>query len=124
MSIIKSKEKGNLVVISGPSGAGKDTIVNELKKINNNIWLSVSMTTREKRGKEEDGIDYFFVTEEEFKEKINNDELLEYAIYNNNYYGTPKEKIQKYLNKGIDVLLIIEIYITSKYGRIKKKINK
>ncbi len=120
MSIIKSKEKGNLVVISGPSGAGKDTIVNELKKINNNIWLSVSMTTREKRGKEEDGIDYFFVTEEEFKEKINNDELLEYAIYNNNYYGTPKEKIQKYLNKGIDVLLIIEIQGALK---VKEKVD-
>ena len=109
MSIIKTKEKGNLIVISGPSGAGKDTIVNELMKINKNCWLSVSMTSRSPRVGEIDKINYFFVTEKEFEENIKNDNFLEYAKYNNNYYGTPKSEIEKKLNEGIDVILVIEI---------------
>lgn len=109
MNIIKTKSKGNLIVISGPSGAGKDTIVNELLKINKNCWLSVSMTSRSPRVGEVDKINYYFVTEKEFEENIKNDNFLEYAKYNNNYYGTPKSEIEKKLNEGIDVILVIEI---------------
>ena len=110
MSIIKQKSKGLLVVVSGPSGAGKDTVINELlKKKDTKAWVSISMTSREPRGQEENGKDYFFVSKKEFEENIKKGNLLEYAIYNDNYYGTPKNKIDEYLNKGIDVILIIEI---------------
>ena len=110
MSIIKQKEKGTLVVISGPSGAGKDTIINEvIKKEEINAWVSISMTSRPLRGNEVDGKDYFFVTKEEFEDNIKKGNFLEYAKYNDNYYGTPKNKIEDYLNKGIDVILNIEI---------------
>ena len=110
MSIIKQKEKGTLVVISGPSGAGKDTIINEvIKKEKINAWVSISMTSRPLRGNEVDGKDYFFVTKEEFEDNIKKGNFLEYAKYNDNYYGTPKNKIEDYLNKGIDVILNIEI---------------
>lgn len=110
MSIIKQKEKGLLVVISGPSGAGKDSIINELlKKQETNAWVSISMTSRLPRGQEENGKDYFFVTREEFEDNIKKRNFLEYAEYNGNYYGTPKHKINEYLNKGIDVILEIEI---------------
>ena len=110
MSIIKQKEKGLLIVVSGPSGAGKDTIVNEVvKRKNINAWISISMTSRSPRGQEENCKEYFFVTREEFEENISKNNFLEYAEYNGNYYGTPKHKIEEYLNKGIDVILIIEI---------------
>lgn len=110
MAIIKQKEKGMLVVVSGPSGAGKDSIINELlKRKEINAWISISMTSRLPRGNEKNGKDYFFVTKEEFEDNIKKGNLLEYAIYNDNYYGTPKHKITEYLNKGIDVILIIEI---------------
>lgn len=110
MSIIKQKEKGLLIVVSGPSGAGKDSIINEvMKKKETNAWVSISMTSRPLRGSEENGKDYFFVTREEFEENIKQGNFLEYAEYNGNYYGTPKHKIDEYLNKGIDVILIIEI---------------
>ena len=110
MAIIKQKSRGLLIVVSGPSGAGKDTVVSELIKRNDqNVWVSISMTSRPPRGQEENGKDYFFVTKEEFEENIKAGNLLEYATYNDNYYGTPKSKINEYLEKGIDVILIIEI---------------
>lgn len=110
MSIIKTKSRGILIVISGPSGAGKGTICERLKEHNKNIWLSTSMTTREPRGNEKNGVEYFFVTEEEFKKKIEEDGFLEYAIvHNNKYYGTPKDKIADKLNEGKDVILEIDI---------------
>lgn len=110
MSIIKQKEKGILVVVSGPSGAGKDSIINEVIKQNKvNAWVSISMTSRPVRGEEKNGKEYFFVTREEFEDNIKKGNFLEYAEYNGNYYGTPKDKIEEYLNKGIDVILIIEI---------------
>ena len=68
--MLKLNKKGSLIVISGPSGAGKDTVVNKLKEINNNIWVSISCTSRLPRGSEEDGKDYFFLTKEHFEEKI------------------------------------------------------
>ena len=107
--IIKTKEKGSLIVISGPSGSGKGTIISELQKINSNIWLSISMTSRKIRSNDIPGETYYFVSKEEFEQKIKNDEFLEYAMYNENYYGTPKEKIMDKLNAGIDVILEIEI---------------
>lgn len=107
--IIKTREKGNLIVISGPSGAGKDTIVNEVLKRNHNIWVSISMTSRTMRRGEEEGRDYFFITDTEFKKRIKNGVFLEYAKYNDHYYGTPKDKINEKLDAGIDVILVIEI---------------
>lgn len=110
MSIIKTKTKGILIVISGPSGAGKGTICKEITENNSNTWLSTSMTTRKPRGKEINGIDYFFVSEEEFKQKIDEDGFLEYAIvHSGQYYGTPKDKINDMLNNGKDVILEIDI---------------
>ena len=107
--IIKTKEKGNLIVISGPSGSGKGTIISELRKINDNIWLSISMTSREPRSNDIPNETYFFVSKDEFEKKIENNEFLEYAQYNQNYYGTPKDKIMDKINDGIDVILEIEI---------------
>ena len=107
--MIKQKKQGQLIVISGPSGAGKDTIVESVIKNNDNIWLSVSATSRQARKGEKEGVNYFYLTKEEFEEKINDNYFLEYAIYADNYYGTPKEEIIKKLDKGIDVILVIEI---------------
>ena len=107
--MIKTKKKGLLIVISGPSGCGKDTVVKSLMEKNKNIWLSISCTSREIRGNEKDGVDYYFLSNEEFEEKIKNNEMLEYAKYADNYYGTPKEYISKHLDNGEDVILVIEI---------------
>ena len=82
--IIKTKEKGNLIVISGPSGSGKGTIISELKKTNDNVWLSISMTSRKPRSNDIPNETYYFISKEEFEVKIENDEFLEYAIYNDN----------------------------------------
>ena len=84
-SIIKTREKGNLIVISGPSGAGKGTIIKELLKKYDNIWLSISMTSREVRSNDVPNETYFFVTKDEFEDRIRNGVFLEYAEYNGNY---------------------------------------
>lgn len=107
--MIKTNNKGLLIVVSGPSGAGKDTICQKLIKENSNIWMSVSMTTRKPRPLEKDGVDYFFVSSEEFENKIKDNTFLEYASYNDNYYGTPKDKVEEKLNEGKDVILVIDI---------------
>lgn len=108
-NILKTKEKGNLIVISGPSGAGKGTIIHKLIENNNDVWLSVSMTSRDIRGNDIPNETYFFVSKNEFEKKIRDGDFLEYAIYNGNYYGTPKDKISEMLNNGKDVILEIEI---------------
>ena len=108
-NILKTKEKGNLVVISGPSGSGKGTIIKKLKDINNNFWLSISMTSRDIRSNDIPGETYFFVSREEFLDRISKNVFLEYAEYNGNYYGTPKDMILDKLNEGLDVILEIEI---------------
>lgn len=100
--------KGKFIVISGPSGVGKDTICEELIKRGNGIY-SVSMTTREKRSGEIDGVDYFFVNKEVFEKNIKDDYFLEYAIYNGNYYGTPTKFIVDNINRGINVFAILEV---------------
>lgn len=108
--MIKEKSRGLLIVLSGPSGAGKGTICKRLVEEMKDIKVSISMTSRDPRGCEKDGVEYYFVSKEEFEEKIKNDELLEYAIvHNNQYYGTPKANIENDLNKGINVILEIDI---------------
>lgn len=101
--------KGLLIVFSGPSGAGKDTILNSLLKKNPNLRLSISATTRAPRAGEEDGKDYYFVTRERFESMLANDEMLESAQYCGNYYGTPSAPINKWLSEGYDVILEIEV---------------
>ena len=107
--MIKQKKSGQLIIISGPSGAGKDSVVSKLLESNKNIWVSISATSRSPRGKEEDGVDYYFLDKKDFEKKIKEDYFLEYAKYTDNYYGTPKAHIMEKLNKGIDVILVIEI---------------
>lgn len=114
-------EKGVLVVVSGFSGAGKGTVIKELMKSHDNYALSVSMTTREPRTGEKNGEDYFFVSKEEFEDKISKSGFLEYASYCGNYYGTPTEYVKEELNTGNDVVLEIEIQGALK---IKRKFPK
>jgi len=108
--VIKEKSKGLLIVVSGPSGAGKDTIVNKVVEDMKDTKISISMTSRDPRGKEVDGVDYYFISKEEFEERIKNDEFLEYAVvHSNQYYGTPKGKIEEDLSKGKNIILVIDI---------------
>ena len=101
--------KGILTVVSGPSGAGKGTICKELLKNNENIKLSVSATTRAPREGEQEGVNYYYKTHEEFKKMIEEGNLFEYAERYGNFYGTPKAAIMENLEKGQDVLLEIEM---------------
>ncbi len=103
------KRKGLLIVISGPSGAGKGTICKELIKRNSDICISVSATTRAPRKGEIDGESYFFMEKEDFKDDILKGNFLEYAEVYGNFYGTPKEKVFERLESGQDVILEIDI---------------
>ena len=108
--MIKKKKRGSLIIISGTTCAGKDTVVKELLKRNNNLELSISCTTRDIRKGEIDGKDYFFFSVEEFEKMIENNELLEYAkVHYGMYYGTPKANIEESLEKGKDVILVIDV---------------
>ena len=100
--------KGKLFIISGPSGSGKSTVT-KLVKDRLNIPLSISATTRKPRNGEIDGKDYFFLTKETFEQKIKNDEFYEYANVHGNYYGTLKEVVESNLNKGLNVILEIDV---------------
>ena len=111
--------RGILLVLSGFSGSGKGTVVKEvMKKYSDTYALSISATSRQPRPGERDGIEYFFKTREEFEEMIAKDELVEYAQYVSNYYGTPKAYVEEQLTAGKDVILEIEIQGALK---IKKK---
>lgn len=102
--------RGLLLVISGPSGAGKGTVCDAYKKdCDNQVWNSVSMTTRSPREGEVHGESYFFVTREEFIRKIEQDEFIEHAEVYGNYYGTPRKEVEEKLKEGRDVILEIDI---------------
>lgn len=105
----RKKEKGQLIVLSGPSGVGKSTVIAELLSERKDIHFSVSFTTRAPRVGEEDGVNYNFVDRAEFERMIAADELLEYAEYVGNYYGTSIKVIRDKLEHGVDVLLDIEV---------------
>ena len=104
----KNKE-GMLIILSGPSGSGKGTIIKSLLEQRKDTVLSISMTTRDPRFGEQEGVHYFFRTREEFEQTIANDGFLEYAEYNGNYYGTPIAPIQRWLYEGKNVILEIEV---------------
>ena len=103
------KSKGLLIVFSGPSGAGKDTILRKLLEKNPNIRLSVSATTRQPRQGEVQGSDYFFVDKNEFARMVQQNEMIESAEYCGNFYGTPRKPIDGWLANGDDVILEIEV---------------
>lgn len=109
MDLIKNKKRGSLIIISGTTCAGKGTVINELLKHNNNLVLSTSYTSRKMRKGDIEDVTYHFVSKEEFEKKIENDDFLEYALVHDNYYGTPKDEIEKELSKGNDVILEIEV---------------
>ena len=102
-------EKGKLIVISGPSGAGKSTVLFKAIEGRKDICFSTSVTTRKARPGELDGREYFFIKQERFKEMIENDELLEYAVYVENYYGTPRAYVENKMDAGFNVVLDIEV---------------
>ena len=97
--MIKTKKQGLLIVLSGPSGSGKNTVCDMAKEV-------MPMTSRKPRKGEVDGKDYYFVSEEEFEKNIEDGKMLEHAKFAGNYYGTPRESVQKQLDAGRDVLLV------------------
>jgi guanylate kinase len=103
------QKEGLLIVVSGPSGVGKGTVCATLRKQMPRLTYSVSATTRAPRAGEVDGVNYFFKTVSEFKQMIENDELIEWAEYVGNYYGTPRRFVEESLKAGKDVLLEIEV---------------
>lgn len=115
---MQKKNRGVLIVISGPSGAGKGTICKELLKNNDNLYLSVSATTRNPREGEIDGVNYYFLTRENFLKRVEENDFLEYAEVYGNCYGTPKSNVEKMLEEGKDVILEIDIQ-----GALKVKEN-
>ncbi len=103
-------QKGLLIIISGPSGVGKGTVRRRIMEDDSlNLAYSISMTTRKPRNEEVDGVDYFFVSNEEFDRNITNDNFLEYASFVGNRYGTPRDYVEKLRNEGKNVILEIEI---------------
>ncbi|GAB6169996.1 guanylate kinase [Clostridium carnis] len=115
---MRTCNRGVLIVISGPSGAGKGTICKELLEKHENIYLSVSATTREPRSGEVHGVNYYFLKKEDFLRKVKENGFLEYAEVYGNCYGTPKANVEKMLDEGKDVILEIDIQ-----GALKVKEN-
>ena len=101
--------RGTLIVLSGPSGVGKSTVVSHMKSQTSEMWVSVSMTTREQRPGETHGVEYFFVTRQEFEQNIESGEMLEWAEFAGNMYGTPASPVEAKLDDGVHVLLEIEL---------------
>jgi len=106
---MRDTRKGKVVIVSGPSGVGKSTICREAVKRLNNVYLSVSVTTRPKSETEVDGQDYWFISEEQFREHIAKGRLLEYAEVFDHLYGTPKDKVDEALQAGKTVILEIDV---------------
>lgn len=103
------EQKGILFILSGPSGVGKGTVRKALFEKDTNLQYSISMTTREKRPGEQEAVDYFYRSKQEFEEMIKDNQLLEHAKYVDNYYGTPRQYVEKTLDEGRDVFLEIEV---------------
>ena len=119
--MIKTKNQGLLIVVSGPSGSGKSTLNQLLIEKRKNIVMSISDTTRKMRGQEVNGVDYNFISKEQFEENIKNEKYLEYAnVYADTFYGTPEDFVNKKLNEGIDVILEIDIEGARKVNKKRK----
>ncbi|MCD8165788.1 MAG: guanylate kinase [Bacteroides sp.] len=102
--------KGKLIIFSAPSGSGKSTIINYLLEQNLNLAFSISATSRPPRGKEKHGVDYFFISPEEFRQRIAREEFIEYEeVYENRFYGTLKEQIEKQLEEGQNVIFDVDV---------------
>lgn len=106
---MENKKRGLLIILSGPSGSGKDSVLKEILSERNNIYLSISCTTRAPRDGEIDGKDYYFMDKEEFLSSAKQGKMLEYACYCDNYYGTPAEKVENQLQQGTSIILEIEV---------------
>lgn len=113
-----NKGRGLLIVISGPSGAGKGTICKSFLERNPEVAISVSATTRSPRAGEVEGVNYYFMSKDDFKKKIQDNDFLEYAEVYDNFYGTPKSNVEELLESGKDVILEIDIQ-----GALKVKEN-
>lgn len=111
-------DSGVLIILSGPSGSGKDTVLNKLTENRDDIKISISMTTRQKRNDEIDGLNYYFVNREYFEKKIADNNMLEYAEYADNLYGTPKAPVDEMLRNGKAVILKIEVQGAEKIRKI------
>ncbi|MDQ7052572.1 MAG: guanylate kinase [candidate division KSB1 bacterium] len=114
-------KRGLLVVISAPSGGGKTTVIHEILKTNDDLFqYSISATTRKPRGREQDGVDYYFISEEEFKRRIEASEFIEWARVHGHYYGTPKKPIDDAISSGKIIFLDIDVQggleVKKKYG--------
>ncbi len=105
----RKNEPGVLIIVSAPSGCGKSTVVHRLMEKRENLRFSVSATTRKPREGETDGVDYYFVSRQEFRRMVDEDEFLEHAEYVGNCYGTPRAPVEKLLNDGFDVYLDIDV---------------
>lgn len=103
------QNNGMLVLFSGPSGVGKDTVLDIILDKDDMLQRSISLTTREKRQGETDGVDYYFITKDQFLNMVEDEQVLEYAQYGENIYGTPKEPVDKWLKDGKTVILKIEV---------------
>ena len=115
--------QGKLIIFSAPSGSGKSTIINYLLQQNLNLAFSISATSRAPRGNERNGVEYYFMSPEEFKTKISNNEFLEYEeVYADKFYGTLKCEVERLVAKGKNVF--IDIHPTSKCGSLTPKINR
>ena len=102
-------KKGLMIVLSGPSGSGKGTVINALRERHPEIALSVSATTREPRPGEVEGVHYYYISKEEFERRINEGGMLEHNYYNSNYYGTPKSELERVTDNGHDIILEIDV---------------
>ncbi|MPM66333.1 Guanylate kinase [bioreactor metagenome] len=116
---MKNNNQGKLFVVSGFSGAGKGTVLKALFTKRDDLYLSVSATTRKPRNSEIEGVSYHFWSKEQFEENIRNHKMLEYAVYCDHYYGTPLDMVDRKLSEGVDVILEIEVQGASKVKQVR-----
>ncbi len=104
-----AQKRGKLIVVSGPSGVGKGTVLSRVFDREDNLWKSVSATTRAPRAGEKDGVDYFFIDRETFKKEVEQGGFIEWAEYSGNLYGTPLKSVEEHLERGENVILEIDV---------------